>query len=212
MGFAIAKLTEALGRAVARDGSRPCQRGARNARPSLFLVPRPFQAPATPPSGKSSTLAREPRVGGVVALVGLVDRVVDVGDHGASVDAGRDTHDGALEFPGSVDTGFLGDAVIAKLIFSISVGDFLTNCVGERNPSVECPAAAVEEDLDVLEDLGPQLGLGGPGAAVDELFLRVREKALGDRVVEAVALLPIDWAMPAARACWPKASDTNWLP
>ena len=23
---------------------------------------------------------------------------------------------------------------------------------------------------------------------------------------------PIDWAIPAARACWPKASETNWLP
>jgi hypothetical protein len=74
------------------------------------------------------------------------------------------------------------------------------------------PAAAVEEDLDVLEDLGPQLRLGRPRADVDELLLERREEALGDRVIEAVALAPIDWAMPAARACWPKASATNWLP
>jgi hypothetical protein len=46
---------------------------------------------------------------------------------------------------------------------------------------------AVEEDLDVLEDLGPQLGLGRPGATVDEFLLERGEEALGDGVVEAVA-------------------------
>jgi hypothetical protein len=48
------------------------------------------------------------------------------------------------------------------------------------------PAAAVEEDLDVLEDLGPELGLRRPCAAVDELFLERGEEALGDGVIEAV--------------------------
>jgi hypothetical protein len=49
------------------------------------------------------------------------------------------------------------------------------------------PALAVDEDLDVLEVLGPQLGLGGPGAPVDEFLLQGREEALGDRVIEAVS-------------------------
>jgi hypothetical protein len=49
------------------------------------------------------------------------------------------------------------------------------------------PAAAVEEDLDVLEDLGPQFGLRWPGAAVDELLLERGEETLGDGVIEAVA-------------------------
>src|SRR5215217_3176200 len=49
------------------------------------------------------------------------------------------------------------------------------------------PAAAVVEDLDVVEDLVAQLGLGWPAAAVDELFLERREEALGDGVVVAVA-------------------------
>jgi hypothetical protein len=44
------------------------------------------------------------------------------------------------------------------------------------------PPAAVEEDLDVLEDLGPQLRLRRPGAAVDELLFQRREEALGDGV------------------------------
>src|SRR5207237_6495880 len=46
---------------------------------------------------------------------------------------------------------------------------------------------AVVEDLDVVEDFGAQLGLRGPSAAVDQLFLQRREEALGDGVVEAVA-------------------------
>src|SRR5215217_6094241 len=48
-------------------------------------------------------------------------------------------------------------------------------------------ALAVVEDFDVVEDLGPQLGFGGPRAAVDEFLLKRREEALGDGVVVAVA-------------------------
>jgi hypothetical protein len=43
-------------------------------------------------------------------------------------------------------------------------------------------ALAVVEDLDVVKDLGAKLGLGRPGAAVDELLLERREEALGDGV------------------------------
>ena len=68
---------------------------------------------------------------------------------------------------------------------------------------------AVVEGLDVVEDLGAELGLRGPGAAVDQFLLQGREEALGDGVVEAVPSAPIDWAIPAARAFWPKASETN---
>ena len=35
------------------------------------------------------------------------------------------------------------------------------------------------EDLDVVEDLGAQLGLRWPRLAVDELLLEGREEALG---------------------------------
>jgi hypothetical protein len=49
------------------------------------------------------------------------------------------------------------------------------------------PAAAVEEDLDVLEDLGSELGLREPAAAVHELLLERGGEALGDGVVVAVA-------------------------
>jgi len=38
------------------------------------------------------------------------------------------------------------------------------------------PAAAVEEDLDVLEDFSPELGLRRPAAIVDELLLQVAKK------------------------------------
>src|SRR5712692_11908043 len=47
---------------------------------------------------------------------------------------------------------------------------------------------AVVEDLYVVEDLGAQFGLRRPGAAVDQLLLQGREEALGDGVIEAVAL------------------------
>src|SRR6476469_9073216 len=49
-------------------------------------------------------------------------------------------------------------------------------------------ASAIEEDLDVLEDLRAQFGLGGPAVAVDELLLKRGEEALGDGVVVAVTL------------------------
>jgi hypothetical protein len=41
---------------------------------------------------------------------------------------------------------------------------------------------AVVEDFDVVEDLGAEFGLGGPGAAVDQLLLQGREEAFGDGV------------------------------
>src|SRR3954463_1605534 len=66
------------------------------------------------------------------------------------------------------------------------VGDRLELRGGEKAER-GVPAAAVEEDLDVLEDLGAQFGLGWPAAAVDELLLQRREEALGDGVVVAVA-------------------------
>jgi len=56
--------------------------------------------------------------------------------------------------------------------------------VGRRALSEGLVAAlAVVEDFDVVEDFGPQLGLGRPGAAVDEFLLERREEALGDGVV-----------------------------
>ena len=55
-------------------------------------------------------------------------------------------------------------------------------------PEAAAAPAAVVEDLDVVEHLGPQLILVGPRAAVDQLLLERREEALGDGMVEAVAL------------------------
>jgi hypothetical protein len=50
------------------------------------------------------------------------------------------------------------------------------------------PSLAVVERFDVLEDLAGQLAAGRPGASVHELLLEGREEALGNGVVEAVAL------------------------
>ena len=72
---------------------------------------------------------------------------------------------------------------------------------GRAHPERRVPAAAVEEDLDVLEDLGAQFGLGGPGAAVDELVLKVAKKLSATALSKQSPLLAIDCAMPAARAC-----------
>ena len=55
------------------------------------------------------------------------------------------------------------------------VGDRLELRWGEKAER-GVPAAAVVEDLDVLEDLGAQFGLGWPVAAVDERFLQVAKK------------------------------------
>src|SRR3954453_19031001 len=43
-------------------------------------------------------------------------------------------------------------------------------------------------------------------------FLSVAKKLSATALSKQSPLLPIDWAMPAARARWPKASETNWLP
>ena len=43
-------------------------------------------------------------------------------------------------------------------------------------------------------------------------FLSVAKKLSATALSKQSPLLPIDWAMPAARACWPKARLTNWLP
>src|ERR687897_966116 len=91
------------------------------------------------------------------------------------------------------------------------VGDRL-ELLGREKPERRVSASAVEEDFDVLEDLGPQLGLRRPAAAVDEFLLERREEALGDGVIEAIAAAAHRLGDPAARACWPKASETNWLP
>jgi hypothetical protein len=88
------------------------------------------------------------------------------------------------------------------------VGDRL-ELLGREKAERGVPTSAVEEDLDVREDLGPQLGLRRPGAAVDELFFKVAKKLSATALSKQSPLLPIDWAMPAARACWPKASETN---
>jgi hypothetical protein len=58
---------------------------------------------------------------------------------------------------------------------------FASNCAA-RETDRGVPAAAVEEDLDISEDLGPEFGLGRPAAAVDELLLEPGEEAFGDGV------------------------------
>jgi hypothetical protein len=89
------------------------------------------------------------------------------------------------------------------------VGDRLELRWREK-PERGVSTAAVEEDLDVLEDLGPEFGLGWPGAAVwMSSFLSVAKKLSATALSKESPRLPIDWAIPAARACWPKASETN---
>jgi hypothetical protein len=52
----------------------------------------------------------------------------------------------------------------------------VSNCSGREKAECGVSAVAVEEDLDVLEDFGAQLGLRWPAAAVDELFVSVAKK------------------------------------
>jgi hypothetical protein len=70
------------------------------------------------------------------------------------------------------------------------------------------PPLTVVEGLDVVEDGALQLTAGRPGAAADELLLQGGEERLRDGVVKAVPREPIETAMPASRAFWPKASET----
>src|SRR6266540_1981715 len=71
-----------------------------------------------------------------------------------------------------------------------SAGAPTTSCANSATRALSEGAVssfAVVQDFDVVEDLGAQLGLCRPGAAVDQLLLQRREEALGDGVVEAVA-------------------------
>ena len=43
-------------------------------------------------------------------------------------------------------------------------------------------------------------------------FLSVAKKLSAMALSKQSPFDPIDWAMPAARACWPNARLTNWLP
>src|SRR5450755_1023009 len=56
-----------------------------------------------------------------------------------------------------------------------------------EHPEPGVSTAPVVERLDVLEHRGPGFGLGGPGAAVDEVLLQARVEALHRGVVEAVS-------------------------
>ena len=66
---------------------------------------------------------------------------------------------------------------------------------------------AVVERLDVVEHRGAGLGVGRPRAAVDEVLLEARVKALEHGVVEAVPRLPIDTSMPTLRQRRVKTND-----
>jgi hypothetical protein len=73
-------------------------------------------------------------------------------------------------------------------------------------------AGGVVEAFDVLEDLSDELAAGWPGLAMDELFLSVAKKLSATALSNASPLEPIDMAMPASRAVWPKARETNCEP
>jgi hypothetical protein len=83
---------------------------------------------------------------------------------------------------------------------------------GGSLPERAMAALAVVEDFDVVEDLGAQLDLRRPRAAMDELLLQGREEALGDGVIEAVALAAHRLRDARLAGRLPNASDTNWLP
>ena len=74
------------------------------------------------------------------------------------------------------------------------------------------PAGGVVEGFDELEDFADELAPCGPGAAVHELFLSVAKKLSATALSWAQPLEPIETAMPASRAFWPKPSETYWLP
>jgi hypothetical protein len=71
---------------------------------------------------------------------------------------------------------------------------------------------AVVEDLDEVEYGGPQRLAGWPVIAVQQLAFQGGEEALGDGVVKASPMVPIEATRPAARSWRPKARLVYWQP
>jgi uncharacterized protein (TIGR04141 family) len=93
-------------------------------------------------------------------------------------DEGAYNERAAVEFPRFGGHGCLCGYCLWLMLF---VCDSLVFARGEL-PESCVASSAIVEDLDVLEDLTAELGLGRPGAAVDQLLLERREEALGDGV------------------------------
>ena len=71
------------------------------------------------------------------------------------------------------------------------------------------PSRAVVERLDVVEQREPQIGPGRERSlAADELLLSVEKKLSATALSKQSPRLPIEMAMPASRAAWPKARLT----
>ena len=83
---------------------------------------------------------------------------------------------------------------------------------GRSLPEGAVAALAVIEDLDVVENFGAQLGPCRPARRWMSSFLRVAKKLSATALSKQSPLLPIDCEIPALRACWPNASDTNCPP
>ena len=80
--------------------------------------------------------------------------------------------------------------------------------VGREVAEARVSAGSVVEGLDVVEHRRAELAPSAPRVTVDELLFERREEALGDGVAKQSPREPIETAMPASRACWPKARDT----
>jgi hypothetical protein len=72
------------------------------------------------------------------------------------------------------------------------------------------PAPAVVERFDVLEDGDACLGLGRPGAAVDEVLLDRRVKLSSTALSKQLPFAPIETSIPTARQRRVKTSDVYW--
>jgi len=66
----------------------------------------------------------------------------------------------------------------------------------------------VVDGFDEREDLTDELAAGRPGAPMDEFLLERCEELSATALSWAQPLEPIETAMPASRAFWPKPSAT----
>ena len=83
---------------------------------------------------------------------------------------------------------------------------------GRAHAERSVAALAVVEDLDVVEDLVRSSAFCGHGRRLTSSFLSVAKKLSATALSKQSPRLPIDWAIPAALAVCPNASETYWLP
>jgi hypothetical protein len=80
---------------------------------------------------------------------------------------------------------------------------------GESMPSVECRRRRLKKTSMYSKTSVRSSAFEGQVRPWMSSFLSVAKKLSATALSKQSPRLPIDWAMPAARACWPKASETN---